>query len=255
MGLLEHVRSPDDLRDLTDAQLETLASEIRDELVRTCAPRGGHLGPNLGVVELTLAIHRVFESPRDRVVWDTGHQAYVHKMLTGRSTQFDTLRTEGGLSGYPSQAESDHDIVENSHASTSLSYADGLAKAYCHPGRGPLRRRRHRRRCPHRRHGLGGAEQHRHGQGPPPGHGRQRQRPVVPADRRRARHAPRVAADQPALRGDARPGQEAAEQDQGRRPGRVRRVARDEEGHEGRPGPAGHVRGPRPEVRRAHRRP
>ena len=130
MGLLEHVRSPDDLRDLTDTQLETLASEIRDELVRTCAPRGGHLGPNLGVVELTLAIHRVFDSPRDRVVWDTGHQAYVHKMLTGRSTQFDTLRTEGGLSGYPSQAESDHDIVENSHASTSLSYADGLAKAY-----------------------------------------------------------------------------------------------------------------------------
>jgi len=130
MGLLEQITSPADIRDLTDAQLETLASEIRDELVRTCAPRGGHLGPNLGVVELTLAIHRVFESPRDRVVWDTGHQAYVHKMLTGRSTQFDTLRTEGGLSGYPNQAESEHDIVENSHASTSLSYADGLAKAY-----------------------------------------------------------------------------------------------------------------------------
>src|SRR5436190_7586690 len=130
MGLLEHVRSPDDLRDLTDAQLETLASEIRDELVRTCAPRGGHLGPNLGVVELTLAIHRVFESPRDKVVFDTGHQAYVHKMLTGRAGEFDSLRTEGGLSGYPSRSESDHDLVENSHASTSLSYADGLAKAY-----------------------------------------------------------------------------------------------------------------------------
>jgi 1-deoxy-D-xylulose-5-phosphate synthase len=130
MGLLEQVTSPADLRTLDDAQLEALASEIRDELVRTCAPRGGHLGPNLGVVELTLAIHRVFESPRDRVVFDTGHQAYVHKMLTGRATQFDTLRTEGGLSGYPSRAESDHDIVENSHASTSLSYADGLAKAY-----------------------------------------------------------------------------------------------------------------------------
>jgi len=98
--------------------------------VRTCAPRGGHLGPNLGVVELTLAIHRVFDSPRDRVVFDTGHQAYVHKMLTGRAGQFDTLRSEGGLSGYPSRAESEHDIVENSHASTSLSYADGLAKAY-----------------------------------------------------------------------------------------------------------------------------
>src|SRR3954464_13226876 len=130
MGLLEHVRSPDDLRDLTDAQMESLASEIRDELVRTCAPRGGHLGPNLGVVELSLGIHRVFDSPRDRVVWDTGHQAYVHKMLTGRAGQFDSLRTEGGLSGYPSREESDHDLVENSHASTSLSYADGLAKAY-----------------------------------------------------------------------------------------------------------------------------
>jgi 1-deoxy-D-xylulose-5-phosphate synthase len=130
MGLLEQVTSPGDLRDLSDDQLETLASEIRDELVRTCAPRGGHLGPNLGVVELTLAIHRTFDSPRDRVVWDTGHQAYVHKMLTGRATQFDTLRTEGGLSGYPSRTESDHDLVENSHASTSLSYADGLAKAY-----------------------------------------------------------------------------------------------------------------------------
>ncbi len=130
MGLLEQVTGPGDLRDLSDDQLATLASEIRDELVRTCAPRGGHLGPNLGVVELTLAIHRVFDSPRDRVVWDTGHQAYVHKMLTGRATQFDTLRTEGGLSGYPSQEESDHDVVENSHASTSLSYADGLAKAF-----------------------------------------------------------------------------------------------------------------------------
>ncbi len=130
MGLLERVTGPGDLRALTDDQLTALASEIRDELVRTCAPRGGHLGPNLGVVELTLAIHRVFDSPRDRVVWDTGHQAYVHKMLTGRATAFDTLRTEGGLSGYPSRAESDHDVVENSHASTSLSYADGLAKAF-----------------------------------------------------------------------------------------------------------------------------
>ncbi len=130
MGLLEQVTGPDDLRDLTDDQLTTLASEIRDELVRTCAPRGGHLGPNLGVVELTLAIHRVFDSPRDRVVFDTGHQAYVHKMLTGRARQFDSLRTEGGLSGYPNRDESDHDVVENSHASTSLSYADGLAKAF-----------------------------------------------------------------------------------------------------------------------------
>jgi 1-deoxy-D-xylulose-5-phosphate synthase len=130
MGLLESISGPHDLRRLDDHQLEELASEIRDELIRTCAPRGGHLGPNLGVVELTIALHRVFDSPRDRIVFDTGHQAYVHKMLTGRAAQFDTLRTAGGLSGYPSRAESAHDIVENSHASTSLSYADGLAKAY-----------------------------------------------------------------------------------------------------------------------------
>ncbi len=130
MGHLEHLSGPQDLRTLGDRELTELASEIRDELIRTCAPRGGHLGPNLGVVELTMAIHLVFDSPRDRVVFDTGHQAYVHKMLTGRAARFDTLRTEGGLSGYPSQAESEHDVVENSHASTSLSYADGLAKAY-----------------------------------------------------------------------------------------------------------------------------
>ncbi|MCW2822350.1 MAG: dxs, partial [Marmoricola sp.] len=130
MGHLEHITGPQDLRRLDDHELTELASEIRDELIRTCSPRGGHLGPNLGVVELTMAIHRVFDSPRDRVVFDTGHQAYVHKMLTGRANRFDTLRIEGGLSGYPSQAESDHDVVENSHASTSLSYADGLAKAF-----------------------------------------------------------------------------------------------------------------------------
>src|SRR5689334_10402941 len=130
MGHLESITGPQDLRRLDDRQLEELAAEIRDELVRTCAPRGGHLGPNLGVVEVTLAIHRVFESPRDKIVFDTGHQAYVHKMVTGRAGQFDTLRTEGGLSGYPSRSESEHDLVENSHASTALSYADGLAKAF-----------------------------------------------------------------------------------------------------------------------------
>ncbi|HSV41387.1 MAG TPA: 1-deoxy-D-xylulose-5-phosphate synthase [Nocardioidaceae bacterium] len=130
MGHLESIKAPRDLRGLSDAQLTELAGEIRDRLVTTCSPRGGHLGPNLGVVELTIALHRVFDSPTDRIVFDTGHQAYVHKMLTGRAGQFDTLRTEGGLSGYPSQRESEHDIVENSHASTALSYADGLAKAY-----------------------------------------------------------------------------------------------------------------------------
>jgi len=134
MGYLESVTTPEDLRGLTAPQLDELAQEIRDVLVATCARTGGHLGPNLGVVELTLAIHRTFASPHDRVVFDTGHQTYVHKLLTGRAGQFDTLRQEGGLSGYPSQAESAHDIVENSHASTALSYADGLAKAYAVQG-------------------------------------------------------------------------------------------------------------------------
>jgi len=130
MGVLEMVGGPADLKRMTDPQLRELASEIRDVLVETVSRTGGHLGPNLGMVEITLAMHRVFESPRDRLVYDTGHQTYVHKLLTGRAPQFDTLRQQGGLSGYPSQAESEHDIVENSHASTSLSYADGLAKAY-----------------------------------------------------------------------------------------------------------------------------
>src|SRR5215218_19935 len=130
MSLLDRITSPRDLRDLSEDELTTLASEIRDLLIRTVATNTGHLGPNLGVVELTLAIHRVFDSPRDRVVFDTGHQAYVHKLVTGRVAEFGTLRREGGISGYPSQTESEHDIVENSHASTALSYADGLAKAY-----------------------------------------------------------------------------------------------------------------------------
>ncbi len=130
MGLLDTVQSPRDLRRLTEAELDVLAAEIRQRLISTVARTGGHLGPNLGVVELTLAIHRVFDSPRDPVIWDTGHQAYVHKLLTGRVSRFDGLRQEGGLSGYPSRAESQHDWVENSHASTSLSYADGLARAF-----------------------------------------------------------------------------------------------------------------------------
>ncbi|MEJ7774344.1 MAG: 1-deoxy-D-xylulose-5-phosphate synthase [Nocardioidaceae bacterium] len=130
MGLLDQISGPRDLRDLDAQQLSDLAGEIRSFLVDRVSKTGGHLGPNLGVVELTLAIHRVFDSPHDRIVFDTGHQAYVHKIVTGRADGFTTLRQRGGLSGYPSQAESEHDIVENSHASTSLSYADGLAKAY-----------------------------------------------------------------------------------------------------------------------------
>jgi 1-deoxy-D-xylulose-5-phosphate synthase len=128
--VLEQIRGPRDLRRLDLSQLTELAAEIREFLVASVARTGGHLGPNLGAVELTLALHRVFDSPRDRILWDTGHQAYVHKIVTGRAGRFDRLRQKGGLSGYPSQAESEHDVIENSHASTALSYADGLAKAF-----------------------------------------------------------------------------------------------------------------------------
>ncbi|HRW17834.1 MAG TPA: 1-deoxy-D-xylulose-5-phosphate synthase [Dermatophilaceae bacterium] len=127
MGLLDSVRGPSDLRTLAPEQLPTLAQEIRDFLVAAVTRTGGHLGPNLGVVELTIALHRVFDSPRDTIVFDTGHQSYVHKLLTGRQ-DFSALRSRGGLSGYPSRAESEHDVVENSHASTALSWAEGIAK-------------------------------------------------------------------------------------------------------------------------------
>lgn len=129
MSLLGRIRRPADLHSLTSPELEVLAKELRDYLVDSVSKTGGHLGPNLGVVELTLAIHRVFESPRDRVVFDTGHQSYVHKLLTGRQ-DFADLRKRGGISGYPSRSESEHDIVENSHASTALSWADGIARAH-----------------------------------------------------------------------------------------------------------------------------
>ena len=127
-ALLASVRKPADLDRLTSEDLVALAAEIRRHLVASVARTGGHLGPNLGVVELTIALHRTFRSPRDTIVFDTGHQAYVHKLLTGRQ-DFAHLRERGGLSGYPSRAESVHDVVENSHASTSLSWADGIARA------------------------------------------------------------------------------------------------------------------------------
>ncbi|MDP9796947.1 1-deoxy-D-xylulose-5-phosphate synthase [Catenuloplanes nepalensis] len=129
-SLLRTVTGPQDLKRLTADEMSVLAAEIRDFLVAKVSRTGGHLGPNLGVVELTLGMHRVFDSPRDRFLFDTGHQAYVHKILTGRQDGFDLLRQRGGLSGYPSQEESEHDLIENSHASTALSYADGMAKAY-----------------------------------------------------------------------------------------------------------------------------
>ncbi|GAA4867737.1 1-deoxy-D-xylulose-5-phosphate synthase [Kitasatospora terrestris] len=128
MALLTRIRGPRDLDRLTPTQLVALAEEIRTFLVGEVSKTGGHLGPNLGVVELTIALHRVFDSPRDRILFDTGHQSYVHKLLTGRQ-DFSRLRMKGGLSGYPSRTESEHDVIENSHASTVLGYADGLAKA------------------------------------------------------------------------------------------------------------------------------
>lgn len=127
--MLERIESPRDLADLSYEQLHALAEEIRDVLVDSVSRTGGHLGPNLGVVELTLALHRVFESPRDSLVFDTGHQSYVHKLVTGRK-DFSELRRRGGLSGYPSRSESEHDIVENSHASTAVSWAAGIARGH-----------------------------------------------------------------------------------------------------------------------------
>ena len=128
--LLESIDSPADLRELSYDQLRDLAGEIRHRIVEAVSTNGGHLGSNLGVVELTLAMHRVVDSPDDVLLWDTGHQAYVHKMLTGRRDDFTSLRRAGGLSGYPSRAESPHDWIENSHASTILCYAHGLAEAF-----------------------------------------------------------------------------------------------------------------------------
>ena len=137
MGHLEQINSPADLKALEPNELPALAEEIRSFLVESVSKTGGHLGPNLGVVELTIALHRVFNSPSDTLVFDTGHQSYVHKLLTGRH-DFSALKKSGGLSGYPSRSESEHDVVENSHASTALSWADGIAKgrrAAGEPGR------------------------------------------------------------------------------------------------------------------------
>ncbi|WP_336320435.1 1-deoxy-D-xylulose-5-phosphate synthase [Streptomyces lavendofoliae] len=128
MALLTRITGPRDLDRLSPEQLDQLAAEIRSFLVDAVSKTGGHLGPNLGVVELTIALHRVFESPKDKILWDTGHQSYVHKLLTGRQ-DFSRLKMKGGLSGYPARAESEHDVIENSHASTVLGWADGLAKA------------------------------------------------------------------------------------------------------------------------------
>jgi len=125
-----NIQSPDELRVMNPEELNQLASDIREFLIEKVSRTGGHLGPNLGVVELTIAIHRVFQSPRDIVLFDTGHQSYVHKILTGRADQFDLLRQRDGISGYPNRRESDHDVIENSHASTALSWADGISRGF-----------------------------------------------------------------------------------------------------------------------------
>lgn len=130
MKFLPRIKSPGDLARFDIAELNELASEIRSFLIEKVSKSGGHLGPNLGIVELTIALHRVFESPKDPMVFDTGHQSYVHKLLTGRAGGFDKLRQRGGLAGYPSRSESEHDVIENSHASTALSWADGIARGF-----------------------------------------------------------------------------------------------------------------------------
>jgi 1-deoxy-D-xylulose-5-phosphate synthase len=128
--MIESIKSPRDLDALTHDQLDALSAEIRTFLVEKVSKTGGHLGPNLGVVELTIAIHRVFESPKDVVLFDTGHQSYVHKILTGRADRFDMLRQRGGIAGYPNRSESEHDVIENSHASTALSWGDGISRGF-----------------------------------------------------------------------------------------------------------------------------
>lgn len=128
--MLSEINSPKDLTKLTFEQLDSLSAEIRTYLIEQVSKTGGHLGPNLGVVELTIAVHRIFQSPKDVIVFDTGHQSYVHKLLTGRKSGFDKLRQRGGVAGYPNRGESEHDVVENSHASTALSWSDGIAKGF-----------------------------------------------------------------------------------------------------------------------------
>ena len=177
--VLANLTGPADLRGLDEAALSHLATEIRELLITSVASNGGHLGPNLGVVELGIAIHRVFESPADRVVWDTGHQAYVHKMLTGRAGQFDGLRQRGRTVRLSEprrvRARLGRELARLHEPVVRRRHGQGQPPAR----QGRSRRRRHRRRCPDRRHGLGSAQQHRRRQRPPSRRGGQRQRPVA----------------------------------------------------------------------------
>ena len=134
--MIESIKGPEDIKALSQDELTALAAEIRSFLIEKVSKTGGHLGPNLGVVELTMAIHRIFDSPRDVVLFDTGHQSYVHKIITGRAGEFDRLRQRGGIAGYPNRRESEHDVIENSHASTALSWGDGISRGFSLTGQG-----------------------------------------------------------------------------------------------------------------------
>jgi 1-deoxy-D-xylulose-5-phosphate synthase len=134
--VIESIKGPEDIKALSQDELIALAAEIRSFLIEKVSKTGGHLGPNLGVVELTMAIHRIFDSPRDVVLFDTGHQSYVHKIITGRAGEFDRLRQRGGIAGYPNRRESEHDVIENSHASTALSWGDGISRGFSLTGQG-----------------------------------------------------------------------------------------------------------------------
>ena len=127
--ILTNIQGPEELKKLSKQEKECLASEIREEIIQTVSETGGHLASNLGVVELTIALHSVFDSPKDKFIWDVGHQCYVHKLLTGRQKEFETLRTMGGLAGFPKGCESEHDAFDTGHSSTSISVALGMARA------------------------------------------------------------------------------------------------------------------------------
>ena len=222
-------------------------------MISSVSITGGHLGPSLGVVEITLALHRVFDSPRDRILWDTGHQAYVHKLVTGRQDGFARLRKAGGLVGLPVargvRARRDREQPRVDRAVLRRRAVEGL----CAARREAARRSGRRRRGAHRRHVLGGAEQHR--RVAPAGRDRgQRQRPLLRPDHRRAGRAPGDAADDAGLREGPRQGQDDAHEDAGRRAAGLHRAARAEARRQGLPAAAGAVRGPRPEVLRADRR-
>ena len=256
MTVLESIGGPEDLKGLSQEQLAILAGEIRDTLIETVIRTSGHLGPNLGVVELTIALHRVFSSPRDRIVFDTGHQAYVHKLLTGRQAR---VRHAAPARRHvrvpePGRVRARHrgELARLDQPVLRRRAGQGVQAARRD---GPGGRRGHRRRRADRRDGLGGAEQHLRGRGLPPGRRGQRQRPVLPADDRRPGQQPGLGPHQPAVRERPRLHQDHAVPDARRRAAGVRDAARHQEGPQGRPAAAGAVRGPRPEVPGPDRRP